>query len=82
MENLRIETKKTQLWKTIKMESIKKVIFDTICDKMESNPGFLRRDHRNVRRVRLATDAQEQVMRLQINLNTTLYRHFFMAIEQ
>ena len=57
------------------------MIFVTNCDKMASNPGFLRRDHRNVRRVRLATDAQEQVIRLQINLNTTLC-HFFMAIEQ
>ena len=81
MENLRIETKKTQLWKTIKMESIKKVIFDTICDKMESNPGFLRRDHGNVRGVRLATDAQEQVIRLQINV-TQSFVFFFMAIQQ
>ena len=52
------------------------MIFDTICDKMASNPGFLWRDHRNVRRMRLATNAQEQVTRLQINLNTILC-HFF-----
>ena len=49
------------------MESSKKVIFDTNVINLH-DPGFLRRDHGNVRRVRLATDAQEQVMQLQINL--------------
>ena len=45
------------------------------------DPGFLRRDHGNVRRVRLATDAQEQVIRLQINL-TQSFVIFFMPIQQ
>ena len=57
------------------------MIFDTICDKMASNPGFLRRDHGNVRRVWLATDAQEQVMRLQINLKQN-FLIFFLTIQQ
>ena len=45
------------------------------------DPGFLRRDHGDVRRVRLATDAQEQVMRLQINLKQN-FLIFFLTIQQ